>query len=536
MSKRADQISRLKSETFDLLVIGGGATGAGVALDAASRGLKVALVEKNDFASGTSSRSTKLIHGGVRYLEQAVKGFDKDQFYLVKDALHERKTLIKIAPHLAQALPIVTPLYQWFAAPYYMVGLKLYDFLAGKKSLQGSHYLSAKKARLEFPMLKKSGLKGGVLYYDGQFDDARMNVSIAMTARDLGAAVLNYCSVEELLKDGSNKLSGATLKDALSQEKFQITAKAIVNATGPFVDRIRQMDDPEQKPMLTVSSGVHIVLDKKFSPPATGLLIPKTEDGRVLFLLPWLDHTLVGTTDNPSEIQEDPKASEEDIEYILRHIQKYFEVPVQRSDVLSAWCGLRPLVSDPDAVDTAKLCRDHVLNVSASGLLTITGGKWTTYRKMALDTVDRVLEYLGRSDLPDSKTDDIYLRGGRGYQESQIDYLQDKYSIDLDIARHLCRAYGTLAEQVLLMGDGKYLKRLSVKHPFIEAEIFYLTQEEAACRAEDILARRFRLSFIDADSAKLILPRVIDLMGEAFEWDAEKKSNELDWVVHKLAS
>ena len=346
MMQRDEALRQLKENSFDILVIGGGATGAGVALDAATRGLKVALVERDDFASGTSSKSTKLIHGGVRYLEQAVKGLDKGQLHLVKDALKERAVLLKNAPHLTRPLALLTPLYKRFEKPYYRVGLKMYDWLAGKANLFPSKGVNAKKALELFPMLKSTDLKGGVIYADGQFDDARMNVAIAMTAIEQGAVLANHVEVIELLK-GDGKICGAHVRDLFSGEEFSIHAQVVINATGPFVDAIRKLDDPKIPSMLKASSGIHIVLDKKFSPPDTGLLIPKTEDGRVLFLLPWLNHTLVGTTDNPAKIEVNPKASEEDIEYILRHIKLYFDMPVDRSDVLAAWSGLRPLVSNP---------------------------------------------------------------------------------------------------------------------------------------------------------------------------------------------
>ena len=344
---REQHIEALKTDAFDVLVIGGGATGSGVALDAATRGLKTALVERDDYSAGTSSRSTKLIHGGVRYLEQAVKKVDRSQFNLVRDALKERAVLIKIAPHLAKPLPLVTPLYNIIEVPYYMTGLKMYDWLAGKANLQPSRFVDSKEALERFPMLKKDGLRGGVVYYDGQFDDARMNVAIALTAAEQGAKLANHVTVTALTKtDG--RISGASVEDALSGDTWDISAKVVINATGPFTDGIRQLDDPHAAPMLSASSGAHIVLDAKFSPPETGLLIPQTEDGRVLFLLPWLGHTLVGTTDDPAKIESHPRATEEEIEYILRHIRKYFSIPVERGDVKSAWSGLRPLSVRPE--------------------------------------------------------------------------------------------------------------------------------------------------------------------------------------------
>ena len=516
---REKNIESLKTDSFDVLIIGGGATGAGAALDAATRGLKVALVERDDFSAGTSSRSTKLIHGGVRYLEQAVKHFDRSQFNLVRDALKERATLIKIAPHLAKPLPIVTPLYNVIEVPYYMTGLKMYDWLAGKQNLQASRFVDAKEALQQFPMLKKEGLRGGVIYYDGQFDDARMNVSIALSADEQGAAIANHVEVTGLLKEGEN-VSGASVEDKLSGDVWNIDAKVVVNATGPFTDQIRFMDDPDAEPMLKASSGVHIVLDKKFSPPQTGLLIPQTEDGRVLFLLPWLGHTLVGTTDEPADIEAHPKATEGEIEYILRHVRKYFSAPVERRDVKSSWSGLRPLVSNPNAADTAQLSRDHVINISGSGLLTIAGGKWTTYRKMALDTIDEAVK-LGNLKAGMSKTETLELAGGKTYSPGDAASLQEDYGLDLEVASYLNRAYGDRAPQVAALAKGGYSARLAEDHAYIEAEVIYGARHESARSSTDILARRTRLAFLDKDAALAAVDRVSELLGKELGWDNE---------------
>ncbi|MDX1386003.1 MAG: FAD-dependent oxidoreductase [bacterium] len=522
---RDEQIKQLKETHFDLVVVGGGATGSGIALDAATRGLKVALVERDDFAAGTSSRSTKLIHGGVRYLEQAVKKFDKEQYQLVKEALHERATLIKLAPHLSHPIALVTPIYSWFAVPYFRIGLKIYDWLAGKKNLNPSKYLSAKAAKKNFPLLKAKGLRGGVLYYDGQFDDARMNVSIALTALEKGAVLANHTEVIQLLKK-DNRLHGVRVKDLNTQEEFDIRGKVVVNATGPFTDTLRKMEDPEGKPILRASSGVHIVLDKRFSPPATGLLIPKTEDNRVLFLLPWLGHTLVGTTDNPAKVEKNPRPSEEDIQYILRHLKKYFDVPVSRADIQAAWSGLRPLVSDPKASDTARLSRDHVIHVGPSGLLTITGGKWTTYRKMALDAVDHAIELGELKPTQKSQTEKTVLRGGEGYSGQLSQALIQDFSLDRDVAIHLARAYGSHAPEVARLAREGYGKRLVAGHPYLEAEVLYAVEHELALTAVDILARRTRLTFLDAPAAKKALPKVLDLMAHLLGWDTARRQVE----------
>ena len=527
---REEHLERLKTETFDLLVIGGGATGAGVALDAASRGLSVALVERDDFSAGTSSRSTKLIHGGVRYLEQAVKKFDRTQFNLVRDALKERAILLKIAPHLSRELPLVTPLYNWLEVPYYMTGLKLYDALAGKAKLQPSRFVDAQEALNRFPMLKPEGLRGGVLYYDGQFDDARMNVSIALTAATLGAAVANHVEVTALCKETGKEngvISGAALRDTLTGEGWEVSAKVVVNATGPFTDAVRHMDDPDAPAMLSASSGAHIVLDERFSPPATGLLIPQTEDGRVLFLLPWLGHTLIGTTDHPAPITPHPEATEDDIAYILRHVHRYFSLPVSREDVKASWSGLRPLVSDPSASDTARLSRDHVINISPSKLLTIAGGKWTTYRKMALDTVDEAVKLGNLGPQQPSQTETLMLVGAKDYSSAGTGALQERFGLELDVASHLNGAYGDQAFRVAELAADGFGARLAPQHPYLEAEVVYAARFEGAHTLTDVLARRLRLGFLDRAATQDALPRVAKLLGDVLGWDDARREEEM---------
>lgn len=522
---REGQLARLSAGgPFDLLVIGGGATGAGVALDAATRGLSVALVERDDFSAGTSSRSTKLIHGGVRYLEKAVKEFDRTQFNLVRDALRERAVLIRIAPHLAHPLPLVTPLYHWIQVPYFRTGLKLYDWLAGKANLQASRFVDAKEALTRFPMLRSEGLRGGVLYYDGQFDDARMNVALALTAAEDGAVVVNHAEVTALLME-AGRVRGAVVRDRLGGAEHEVSARVVVNATGPFTDAVRRMEEPSATPMLSASSGIHIVLDERFSPPETGLLIPETEDGRVLFLLPWLGHTLVGTTDRPAAIEPHPKASEEDVEYVLRHVRKYFSIPVERADVRATWSGLRPLVSDPGSADTARLSRDHVINVSDGGLLTIAGGKWTTYRKMALDTVDHACR-LGDLPARPSCTSERTLVGGEAYSPEGAGALQETFGLDADVSSYLNRAYGDRAPAVARLAAEGGAGRLAQGHPYLEAEVTYAARHEWARTTVDVLARRTRLSFLDREQAVAAVPRVNALLAEELDWSDERAAED----------
>ncbi len=532
---RQQQLQQLKEDrTFDLLVIGGGATGCGIALDAATRGLKVALVEKNDFAEGTSSRSTKLVHGGVRYLEAAVKKLDRVQYNLVRDGLKERSILLKNAPHLSNRLALVTPLYRWRDIPYVFSGLKLYDILSGKRNIGHSRLLSRKEALRRFPTLKAEGLKAGVLYYDGQFHDARMALSLALSAAQQGATIINHVAVSELIKQ-NGKICGAQLTDSLTGESWQLNARGVINATGPFSDQIRKMDNPAATEILSASTGIHIVLDKRFAPPDTGLMIPETDDGRVLFVLPWENHALVGTTDEPAEITEHPKPLESEIDYLLRHLSRYFNLQVNKSDIKAVWSGLRPLVSDPKAADTAGLARDHVIEESPDGLLTIAGGKWTTYRKMALDTLDHALkQFQLTAPKPDCQTEQLPLLGAVNYQENGDLELQKRYTLAADIARYLHRTYGDQAEKVAELAATGHGARLCENHPILEAEVLYAVRCELAERVIDLLARRTPLALLDTEAARQAIPRVLEIMGHELGWNQERIKEEAELAEKRL--
>ncbi len=531
---RLHRIDSLKRHTrFDLLIIGGGATGCGIAVDAASRGLKVALIEKYDLAEGTSSRSTKLVHGGVRYLEMAVKQMDGAQYHLVKEALYERGILLKNAPHLAHRLPLVTPLYSWPEVPYVFAGLLLYDFLAGKRGLGHSYVVSRKEALRRFPMLKSEGLKAGVVYYDGQFNDARMAVALALTAQKHGAIVANHVEALSLLKN-KHSICGARVRDSISGEEFTIKARGVVNATGPFVDRIRQMDDPSALPILKAAAGIHIVLSGRFVPPETGMLIPKTEDGRVLFVLPWQGHALVGTTDSPSEIVDHPQAKEEEIEYVLRHINKYFNLSVTRKDVTSVWCGLRPLIQAEETANTAQLVREHLIQMSPSGLLSMAGGKWTSYRKMAEEAVDQAIPAYGFKPARACQTSALPVVGAEYFDPAGERALIQGYGLDADIAHHLHHAYGDQAVHVAGLAKSGLGARLHANHPFIEAEVVYATRHEFAERAADVLTRRTALALLDTAAALAALPRVIALMAGELGWDQERRVIETERCLQRL--
>ncbi|MDR2786745.1 MAG: FAD-dependent oxidoreductase [Candidatus Accumulibacter sp.] len=533
MNRQAILDSLKTEEPFDLLIIGGGATGCGIAVDAASRGLRVALAEKNDFAEGTSSKSTKLVHGGVRYLEMAVKKLDRAQYHLVREALFERGVFLKNAPHLAHRVPLVTPLYHWWEVPYVFAGLVLYDVLAGRLGLGKSRLVGGKEAKKRFPMLRGENLKAGVIYYDGQFHDARMAVTLVLTARKYGAAIANHVEVVSLdQRDG--KLCGARVRDSIGGEEFAIRARCIVNAAGPFADRIRQMDDPAAQPVLEAASGIHIILSGRFVPPDTGLLIPKTEDGRVLFVLPWQGHALIGTTDTPVGIVEHPRAQENEIEYVLRHINRYFDLSVGRGDVLAAWSGLRPLVKFDASANTAQQVREHLLMHSPSGLITMAGGKWTSYRKMAEEAVDQAIASAGLRASGPCRTLDLKLIGAEHFSPDIFRVLTRDYGIDEEVARHLQNAFGDQAPSVARLAESGFSARLHPDHPYIEAEVIYAARHEFAQRASDALTRRTSLAIVDNAAARAALPRVVELMAGELGWDGERRQQETALAVERL--
>lgn len=532
--KREQLLERLRAERFDLLVIGGGATGCGAALDAATRGLRTALVEREDFGCGTSSRSTKLIHGGVRYLELAVRHLDRRQFRLVKEALHERQVLLRIAPHLTRRLPLFTPLYQAWQVPYYWIGLKIYDALAGKSGIGSSRWVSRSEARRRYPQLSPNGLLGGMLYVDGQFDDARMNVALALTAIGQGAAAVNYVEVTGLIRrDG--RVCGAEVRDHIGNREFEVRARVVVNAAGPWADQVRRLEDPGAASILEISSGAHLVVDGSYGLSETGILIPRTEDGRVLFILPWLGHCLIGTTEE-SASEVSPRPSEETIEYLLRHANRYLARPVDRSAIKSAWAGLRPLLRAEGTGGTAALARDHVVLEGPEGLLTITGGKWTTYRRMAQATVDIAVRRAGLPGAQPCSTESLSLVGGRCYGHGGTERLREEFGLDPDLASHLDRAYGDRAAQVAELASQGLGARLAPGHAFLEAEAVWAAREELAQTAMDVLARRTRLAFLDVHAAKAAVPTVVRLLARELGWDAHRQASEMRAAAGRLES
>ncbi|KAG9340892.1 hypothetical protein JZ751_020085 [Albula glossodonta] len=533
LPSRQAQLSALQNtEEFDVLVVGGGATGSGCALDAVTRNLKTALVERNDFSSGTSSRSTKLIHGGVRYLQKAIMKLDYEQYMMVKEALHERSNLLDIAPHLSAPLPIMLPVYKWWQLPYYWAGIKMYDLVAGGQCLKSSYVLSKTKALELFPMLKKDKLVGAIVYYDGQHNDARMNLAIALTAARYGAAIANYTEVVHLLK----KTDPQTGKEKIWKE-FDVRAKCVINATGPFTDALRKMDNQEIPNICQPSAGVHIVIPGYYSPDNMGLLDPATSDGRVIFFLPWEKMTIAGTTDTPTDVTAHPIPKEDDINFILSEIRHYLsaDVEVRRGDVLAAWSGIRPLVTDPNSKDTQSICRNHIVNISNSGLVTIAGGKWTTYRSMAEETLTAATKAHGLPTGP-SRTVGLMLEGAKDWTPTLYIRLVQDYGLEVEVAQHLASTYGGKAFEVAKMAHvtGQRWpivgKRLVSEFPYIESEVLYAIKEYA-CTATDVIARRTRLGFLNVRAAEEALPRIVEIMGKQLGWKLDTAKEFLHYEM-----
>ncbi len=502
---RLEMLKKLKeNKEYDIAIIGGGATGLGAAVDAASRGFSTILVEQNDFAKATSSRSTKLIHGGLRYLQQG-------NLSLVIEALKERGILCANAPHLVHHLPFLVPNYHWWEGPFYGIGLKFYDLLAGKLGLEPSCHLSRRETLAAIPNLERKGLRGSIRYYDGQFDDARLAICLAKTAADHGAVALNYMKATSLIKKGG-LIAGLNATDMETGKHYAIQAKAVINATGIFADKLRQNDDKKAKSIIEPSQGIHLVLPRSFLPAENAILVPHTDDGRVIFLVPWHSHLILGTTDTPiAKPSLEPHALKKEISFLLKHAARYLEKDPKESDVLSVFAGLRPLVRAEKAKSTAALSRDHTILVARSGLITIAGGKWTTYRKMAKDVIDKAI-LVGALPSRSSITETLKLHG---YQKG----------VD---SRKPLSTYGKYASQVrLIMRKNKaYRKKVHGRFPYVLAEVVFAVRAEMARTVEDILARRMRLLFLDAKAAIECAPKVAHLMakemGYGKRWEADQ--------------
>ena len=490
--KRDKALDRIENgdKSWDFLVIGGGATGLGVAVDAAARGYSTVLVEQADFAKGTSSRSTKLVHGGVRYLKQG-------NISLVLEALRERGLLCENAPHLVHHLSFIVPIYSWWEGPFYGIGMKIYDRLAGKLGLSPSESLSRDETLKRIPTLQPTGLVSGVSYYDGQFDDSRLAVNLAQTVFDLGGAAINYAKVTGLIKE-DGLVAGAVVRDMETEKEYKIRAKAVINATGVFSDTLRKIDDPEAKTVIAASQGAHVVLPKSFLPGDTAIMVPHTSDGRVLFAVPWHDCVVVGTTDTAVDsIVLEPRPTEEEIGFILTNASQYLSKPPSRSDVLSVYAGLRPLVKVGDSKSTAAISRDHTILISNSGLLTITGGKWTTYRKMAQDAVDQAETMAGFEE-----------------RRCTTEHLQIHGWTKQQITVPNLRVYGADAAAIKELADTEPAlgEKLHPELPYIGAEVVWAVRQEMARTVEDVLARRTRALLLGARASIEAAPKVAELV------------------------
>jgi len=507
---RQNMLDRLaaRQAPWDMVVIGGGATGVGVAIDAASRGFAVLLLEAQDFGKGTSSRSTKLIHGGVRYLEQG-------NISLVMEALKERGLLRQNAPHLVHDLAFIVPNYSWWEAPFYGIGMKVYDLLAGKYGFGRSRILSAEETIERLPNLQTDGLRGGVVYYDGQFDDTRLLIHMAATAADHGATLLNYAPVLEIARDEDGFANGVVCRDQESGRQFSVSARVVINATGMFADKVRRMTDPQAKKMIAPSQGIHLVFERSFLRADAAIMVPHTSDGRVLFAIPWHGHTVVGTTDTPiQEPSYEPLPFEEEIDFILDTAARFLSRPPTRKDILSVYVGIRPLVkAEGDGGEkTSALSRDHTIHIDSAGLITIVGGKWTTYRHMAEDCVNHAIT-LGRLDDVACPTRSLKLHG---YYDSP-DELGDLWVYGADAA----------GVKAIAAADPALLAPMHPSLTYCTAEIIWAVRHEMARTVEDVLARRTRALFLNSAAAISLAPSVAEIMARELGYGQA-------WVDHQV--
>jgi glycerol-3-phosphate dehydrogenase len=505
--KLIHELKNQSEKVWDVIIIGGGATGLGIALDSVTRGYKTLLLEQSDFAKATSSRSTKLVHGGVRYMAQG-------DLFLVMEALHERGIMLKNAPHLTFNQEFVIPVYTFWDVIMYTVGLKFYDLLAGRLSLGKSYFMNRQKTLTRLPLLKEKGLKGGVVYHDGQFDDSRLAFQLALSTVEKGGTVLNYFKVRSLLKNESGKITGLSAVDICTGDEFSIKSKIVINATGVFADDIARMDEPSAKPTIKPSQGVHIVLDKSFLNSTSAIMIPKTDDGRVLFAIPWYDEVVVGTTDTPlNEISLEPDATEKEINFILSTAGKYLVKPPRREDVLCVFAGLRPLAANPNNPESTKeVSRRHKITLSPSGLLSIVGGKWTTYRRMAEETIDRGIK-AGLLENRKCITSDLKLTR----------------LTDLHSAGRL-HIYGDSFHEIekIIAEEPESGGLVHTDLPYTKAEVIWICRNEMPVTIEDVLSRRTRSLLLNAKASAAAAPEVAAIMAKELGFDHYWQKEQID--------
>ncbi|MGH9758451.1 MAG: glycerol-3-phosphate dehydrogenase/oxidase [Candidatus Acidiferrales bacterium] len=536
MKSREQALNHIADQKFDVCIIGGGATGAGCALDSQLRGLKTVLVDAGDFAGATSSKSTKIAHGGVRYLEEAVKELDPSQYHVVTRALHERIRMLRNAPYLSHTMEFLLPCFHWTDVAYYDVGLKMYDWVSGDSGIFPSHFLSKAETLRRMPGLNPNQLVGSIAYADGQFDDARYNLALVETFAQAGGEPLNYARVVAFEKDSQGRLKSAEVVDQFSEKKFAIQAAAFVNATGPLSDTLRDRAAPGVHTRMRPSKGVHILLPLEILPSSDALLIPKTDDGRVLFAVPWLGRLLVGTTEQEVSPHDELHVTQEEVQFILQQLNKYLEKPVTPDQIVSGFAGARPLVSSGDARDTKKLARDDEIEVDAkSGLINTMGGKWTTYRAMAEDTIDTVQEQLGAAKTA-SPTRNYPLTGSNGYTPVYWRKLVRDFGISDATAQHLAGKFGTRAEQVLALaeGDAELSRPIADGLPQLRAEVAFCARNEMAVTIEDILFRRLGMQLFSWRSAIHAAPVVASILARELGWPGDVARNATRQYVENI--
>jgi glycerol-3-phosphate dehydrogenase len=537
MDSRIDTLQAVQDRQFDVCVIGGGATGLGTALDAQLRGKRTVLFDCGDFVSQTSSASTKLVHGGVRYLQQAVTGLDYGQFQMVRKGLQERIHMLEAAPYLAHPIELLVPCFSRWEMFYFAIGMKMYDLIAGKAHLFPSRILSRKQAAKALPALRMDGVAGAVTYADGQFDDARYGMAMAQTFSQQGGELLNYAKVAGFARGSDRKLAGAMIEDRLSGQQFTLRARVFLNCTGPFADEVRLMANPAMPRRLRVSKGIHILLPADVMQSETALLIPQTEDGRIIFAIAWLGSLLVGTTEDEVEHGAEMVATRDEVAYLLKYVNKYLNTAFTFADVQAAFAGARPLVASTGSIDTKKLIRDHEVEIDKeSGLISILGGKWTTYRAMAEDGVDCAIRALGDGRTR-TKTLGFQLTGSREYSGGFWKELSVKYRLSSETAKHLAQKFGTDAARVLeVINSAPGLDEpLYPGAAALTGEVLYCIREEMAQSIEDVLARRIGIQFHSWKDATAAAPAVGRLLGRELGWSEEATMRAIESYIDAIA-
>jgi len=537
MMQRSEALHRAANSSYDVCVIGAGATGAGTALDAQLRGLKTLLIDAGDFGSATSTASTKLIHGGLRYLQQAVMEFDASHYRLVRQALRERSLMMRNAPNLVRTRTFAIPCFSLLEAVYYGAGSTLYDWLSGESSLSRSRWMSRPNSLAAIPYIRQQGLKGTIVYSDGQFDDARYNLALVKSCFAAGGNALNYAPLLRFEYNEQGRLVAAIVRDAQSNDSFRVTAKVFLNATGPFSDRIRRLADADAAERLRLSRGVHILLPLPEDFGDHALLIPKTEDKRLMFAIPWQGRLLVGTTETESDLRDEMMVTREEAEYLLRHVSRYLSRKFQLSDIVSAMVGLRPLVRSADQRDTTKIARDYEIEIGRNGLISVLGGKWTVYRAMAEDAVDAV-QQSATGQVTACVTRTHCLFGSlSGSEDGRVETLAEAHGVTQKTAQHLVQKFGTCADRVLDLAreDSLLLSPLVEGSPQIGAEVVYSIREEMAISIEDVLSRRLGLQYFDWRLAVRAAPAVARMLARELGWCSARARNEIESYTERIS-